>query len=316
MSKAPVLLTVTLNPAVDRNYEVDGFSADGVYRAQSVRVTAGGKGVNVARVWRTLGGQAIATGFAGGQCGDWLCRKITAEGIASEFVPISGETRMAISISDPGASHQAVINELGPQATTIEQERFLDRLADLSCKADYVAICGSAALGVPPEFYATMIDIVRRSAAKILVDASGDNLLAATSAGPHIVKPNRIEAEAIGARIENWDQAPLEALNVCRNYGLEAVLISGGADGAVIATQSEAWSARAPSVPVVSTIGCGDSMAAGLLWGLALDGSDLGSALRWAVAAGAANTLCHGAGWMANRDIEAMWGRIKTNKMA
>jgi fructose-1-phosphate kinase PfkB-like protein len=161
-----------------------------------------------------------------------------------------------------------------------------------------------------------MVKIARRGRAKVLLDTSGGNLLAGTMAGPHIVKPNRVEAEAIGAKISAWDEAPFEASRLCRRYGLEAVLISGGSDGAVVASQSGVWSARAPRTNVVSTLGCGDSATAGFLWGLARNPDDLSGALRWAVAAGAANTLCRGPGLMAISDIEAMWGRIETDKMA
>lgn len=309
------LLAVTLNPAVDRNYQIPGIGLDGVFRAQSVRVTAGGKGVNAARVWRTLGGRAAATGFAGGPAGEMLRRMIAAEGIADEFVRIADETRTSIAVSDSAAQHDFVINEIGPAATSDEQSAFADRFESLVSGFDWVAICGSAAGGVPAHLYAELIDIAHRGGARVLLDASGENLRAGAGAGPDVVKPNAFEAAALGARIDRWSDAPGAALRLSNEFSVGAVLISGGAAGAVVCADGQLWSGRGPELTAASTLGCGDSMAAGVMWALS-KGQDWGQALRLGIAAGAANALTPGAGWMSMGDIQAQWGRIQANKLA
>ncbi|HEY3329637.1 MAG TPA: 1-phosphofructokinase family hexose kinase [Capsulimonadaceae bacterium] len=316
MKSAPTLLTITLNPAVDRNYEIPGFQRGGVHVAANVSVTAGGKGINVARVWQTLGGKAIATGFVGGTTGDFIVSGATAEGIACDFVRISDNTRMALILEDGEAHHELIVNERGPSATADEQSAFLERLPTLLRGVDFVAICGSAPVGVPPEFYGLMVTAARSAGAVVLLDAAGDNLRCGTMARPNVVKPNRDEATGLGAVIDHWGSAAREALKLSERYGIESVLVSGGGDGAVIAGDREAWAAGSPAINVVSTIGCGDSMAAGMLWGLAKSDGDRASALRWAVAAGTANALTAGAGYVSFSDILSIWGKIDCTKLA
>ncbi|MDR3709974.1 MAG: 1-phosphofructokinase family hexose kinase [Capsulimonadaceae bacterium] len=312
MQSTPTLLTVTLNPAVDRNYCVDGLKGEGVHRAACVRVTAGGKGVNVARVWNALGGRAVATGLAGGTSGDFLCAAIETEGIENRFVRIKDETRWTVAAADPSSGRELVINEQGPAATEAEQAEFLAEFSGLLRASPLVAICGSAAVGVAAEFYRTLVELCAGAGARVLVDLWGENLKAAVAGRPNYVKVNIDEAASLGEPIEAWDDAPVEAMKICRASGIEYLVISGGDRGAIAATASHAWRADAPSVRAVTTLGSGDSMTAGILWGLAERPGDFANALRWGVAAGTANTLRAGAGWLSIGDISAMWGRINS----
>lgn len=313
MQTSPSLLTVTLNPALDRNYCVAGFRTDGVHRARSLRVTAGGKGVNVARVWRTLGGRAVATGLAGGTAGAFLRAAIVDEGIEDKFVEIEDETRTSIEVFDPTTGAESVVNEDGPAASTAEIAKFMQVYGGLVGTVDYVAISGSAALGIEPSIYTALVSLATSQGVRVLVDVSAANLVAAATGSPTYIKPNREEASALGAHIDRWDHAGREAMTLCQSSGAEAVMISGGAAGAVVATSSQAWSAQAPAVPVVTTLGSGDSMSAGFLWGLALKPDDYGHALHWGIAAGTANTLRQGAGWLSMAEIEEIWGKIIVN---
>jgi len=316
MASIPSLLTVTLNPAVDRNYEIEGFQAGGVYVPSKMSVTAGGKGVNVARVWKALGGTTVATGFIGGAAGRFIAERVAEQGIGSEFVEIARETRTAFILEDSASGHELIVNERGPTADESEQSLFLDKLRSLVQGFDFVAICGSAPVGVASEYYARVVEIARSGDATVLLDAAGENLICGAKAGAHIVKPNAVEATALGANIETWTDAPCEALKLSARYGIETVLLSGGSNGAVLASGGAVWSVTPPRIDVVSTVGCGDSMSSGLLWGLAQSPDDWAGALRWAVAVGTANALTFGAGEVSISDILGMWGRIESTRLA
>ena len=155
----------------------------------------------------------------------------------------------------------------------------------------------------------------RIAGVKTAVDASGDALVDAVRAHPYIVKPNREEARALGAHIESWDDAPVAAEGIRNRHGVQIVLITGGADGAVVASADGVWSANSPRINVVSTLGSGDSALAGFLWALGR-GDDCGEALRLAVACGAANALTVGAGRCSAVRIAEMSGKIDAVKLS
>lgn len=312
-----MLLTVTLNPAVDRTYRVEGFSLDRVHRPSGLCVSAGGKGISVSRVFHTLGGKSTATGFLGGCNGEVIERSLNSAGIPEAFVRISSETRFCIALIDPKTGVQTEVNEAGPIISAAELQRFKWRYEDLLSSGywSFAAICGSLPPGVPVDIYADLIYMARRAGVRCALDASGEALLAGIAAGPWMVKPNRFELEtALHGRFES-EKEILEAAESIRGMGVENVAITRGKEGAIFASESGRWRASPPAIDFVSAVGSGDSFLAAVLKRLE-EGGSYPEALRWGVAAGAANTGTIGAGYASCEYIEACVERVHVEPLS
>jgi 1-phosphofructokinase family hexose kinase len=308
-----MILTVTLNAAMDRTVSVPNFQIGLRHRASSSLSLPGGKGVNVARALKRLGQPVIATGLAGGRTGLNLIEALTLEGILNDFVRIQDESRTSTAVIDPTTAQQTEINEYGPSVTGAELGVLLDKLDYLSKGADLVVFAGSLPRDVPNDFYATAVRELRRRKVATALDTAGPPLRLGIAAEPTFVSPNIREAEEIVGH-EFEDDADLAA-------GAEA-LVSMGAQSALIHHEAGAvgrlragrraqtlW-ARLPSLDVVSTVGSGDAFLAGFL--AAWYGREPPeAALRLAVACGAANTQALGAGVLEPADAEAFARQVE-----
>lgn len=314
-----MILTVTLNAALDRTLEVPNFQLNHRHRASSSLTLPGGKGVNVARALKRLGEPVIATGLAGGRTGTTIIEELTAEGILNDFVRIGDESRTSTAVIDPTSNQQTEINENGPEVTEAELGVLLDKLRYLSKGADIVVLAGSLPREVPVDFYATAVREMRRQGVVTAVDASGRALRACLAEEPEIVSPNRREAEElVGHEFETDDDVAHGAEAMCQ-MGCGSALIhdEGGCvarirDGRV----RRGWRARIHDIPeVVSTVGSGDAFLAGFLsawYGRAAPEQ----ALRLAVACGAANTQSLGAGLLDPADVEAFGRQVQVDALA
>jgi 1-phosphofructokinase family hexose kinase len=304
-----LLLTVTPNAALDKLYILEQFAVGRVHRPTDVRVFAGGKGINVARAARTLGADALATGFLGGHTGDELRERLAREGIPEAFQRIEGETRLCLAAIDTTARTQTEINEPGPFVTEDEQRAFRERFSSLLDMADTVAFCGSLPTGVAPDFFRRLLAEANRKGVRTVVDTSGESLELALEERPTIVKPNAAEASALlGREIETVGDAAGAARDFLAR-GVSIVAVTLGRCGAVLADSSGAWYAQPPEVEFVSAVGSGDSFVAGLL--VALDGGGSpADALRYATAAGAANATMVGAGCLERHLVENLAPRV------
>lgn len=296
------LLTVTLNAAVDKTYTVPGFSLNRVHRPVEFRAVAGGKGINVARVYQELGGRVIATGFLGGHNGEFIADGLASSGITDAFVRTKGESRVCIAVIDPDAKTQTEVNENGPNICPEEVDALLHRFADLLAHVEMVAFSGSLPPGCPTDIYAKLIRMAREAGVVTALDSSGEPLRAGWEAGPDIVKCNQFELRAL---VDDPDGS-LEktaglALSLTNDKTREAV-ITLGARGAVAVSGGKAWFAPAPSVPFVSAVGSGDAFLAAYLWARRR-GDNVPSCLAWGAAAGAANAAVYGAGLCSKHDI-------------
>lgn len=308
------VVTVTPNAAVDKSYIVPDFTLDRIHRPQQTRTTAGGKGINVARVYRTLGGGAIATGFLGGSNGDFIAGRLDAEGIAADFVRTAEESRVAIAVLDPNAHTQTEVNEIGPNVTAGEVASLVDKVASLLAGASWLVLSGSIPPGVPNDIYARLIRLARDAGVKSVLDTSGEPLTQGIAERPYLAKPNRHELAALGIPLGDWSDAPSAAQGLRDRYGLTLALVTGGAEGAVLASPEGVWRAKAPAIEVVSAVGSGDSLTAGFIWALDRNPGDYAGALAWGIAAGAANALTPSAGFCSKREIEEMRGKITIEK--
>jgi 1-phosphofructokinase family hexose kinase len=308
----PGILTVTLNAAVDKTYTVPEFVLGQVHRLTEMRITAGGKGINVARVYRALGGSAIAAGFLGGAHGELILRHLRKEGIDAEFVPVAGESRACMAIVDYSSGAITELNESGPAVTKEDCDRLLGRLRELLPGRAAVILSGSIPPGTPTTIYRDIILLAQEGfGVPAVLDTSGAALTYGVQAQPFLVKPNQFELAALGIACEDWRQAP-ETLR--QRYGVRMALVTAGAQGAVLGTEKGIWQAVAPPVHCFSTVGSGDSLTAGFLWSY-LRGSPGPEALRLGVAAGAANVMTYSAGFLESQQVFHLGGRTMLTRL-
>ncbi len=297
------LLTVTLNPALDRVHVVPGFAAGAVYKAQETHTSAGGKGVNVARVTHTLGGPVAALSLLGGVAGEYALQSLHREGITQRVVPIGGETRTSVIVADPVNRRDTVLNEAGPEIRPEELNALWVCLRELLPAAQTVSYSGSLPPGIPDSFYAEAIALAREMGVKAALDTSGDALVQGAAARPFVLKPNRQELTALGD--EGGDGWAGTAVALCGRSGCEVALVTDGARGAVLACGDGVWECAPPVVDVVSAVGSGDSFLAGFLWAWD-NGQGPEEALRLGTAAGAANARHYGSGFCTRDEIETL----------
>jgi 1-phosphofructokinase family hexose kinase len=280
-----MIYTVTLNPALDRELTVPALQFDDVLRATATRVDCGGKGFNVARMLAVLGAQSVALGFAGGHTGAMLQEQLAALNIATDFIGIAGETRTNISIVTAEYDRHIKVNEPGPLISAGEQAALRARVRQQARSGDWWVLAGSLPPGVDSSFYADLIGDIQAAGARAILDTSGAALRQGYSARPFLLKPNAAEAsELTGLPIATAEQALAAAAAM---PGIELIVISLGAAGALLLQAGRGWLATPPRIQQHNPIGAGDSLVAGLVWGLssALAPEDM---LRWGVACGAA----------------------------
>lgn len=297
-----MILTVTLNSTIDRTYIVDDFRVDRIHQAQSFNIIPGGKGINVGRVFKELGGNALLTGFAGGHNGEFIREKADAESLATDFISVAGESRMCIKIVDPMNKTQTEISEIGPSITPDEIERFKLKYESLVSGMEYVVLSGSIPPGVPDSIYRGLIEIAHRYDVKCMLDANGKPLVEGIIAKPSIIKPNIHElSDLVGKQLDTVEEAVKAAKKIVAN-GVEVVIVTFGRDGAVVVTADEVWRAIPPTINYVSAVGSGDSFGAGFVYAL-INGESLVDALKLGTAAGAANAGTPSSGVCRKEDI-------------
>ncbi|MET7428299.1 MULTISPECIES: 1-phosphofructokinase family hexose kinase [Streptomyces] len=259
-----MILTVTLNTALDITYRVRSLRPHASHRVSEVVERPGGKGVNVARVLAALGHEVTVTGFAGGGTGRAVRDRLTGTpGLTDALVPVAGATRRTIAVVDELSGDTTQLNEPGPQIAPAEWGAFLDRYEELLGGASAVALCGSLPPGVPVGAYANLVRTARSAGVPVLLDTSGEPLRRGVAARPDIIKPNADElAELTGSH------DPLRATQDARRRGARAVVASLGADGLLAVTPEGRWRAAPPAPEFGNPTGAGDSAVAGLLSGL------------------------------------------------
>jgi len=280
-----MIYTVTLNPALDRELTVPALVFDDVLRATATRVDCGGKGFNVARMLAVLGAESVALGFAGGHTGAMLRDGLAALGIATDFVWVAGETRTNISIITADYDRHIKVNEPGPTISADEQAALRARVRERARSGDWWVLAGSLPPGVAPTFYADLIHDIQAAGARAILDTSGVALRHGYAARPFLLKPNAAEAsELTGLPITSAEQALAAAAAM---PGIARIVISLGAAGALLVEVGRGWLATPPAIQQHNPIGAGDSLVAGLVWGLnkALAPATM---LQWGVACGAA----------------------------
>jgi 1-phosphofructokinase family hexose kinase len=289
-----MILCITPNPAVDRTLVLSSLTLGNVHRAQKVIVAAGGKGLNVARTIRTLGGEPLCMGFAGGYSGRMLADLAQREGLHSSWTWTEVETRGCTILVSPSGD-ATVINEPGFPISTFDWKRLQQDVQKRVSTFDRVSISGSLPPNSAVEDFQELLTLLVESRKQVWVDTSGNALRSALAYPDICVKVNGREiGEAFGLNVSDIPSAK-NALTMLSSRGLATAVITLGSGGVVLATRVGRWHAQAPPVHVISTVGSGDSFLGGLLF--ALDaGKSWPEALGDAVAAATANALSPGGG--------------------
>ncbi len=308
-----MILSVTLNPCVDRAMFFDKVTLNDTNRATRSERDAGGKGVNVSRMVARLGGETVATGFLGGGTGLTVSEILAREGVSLSFTQIEGETRENVSIEDMSAAAPTTFNDPGPIISAHEAERLLITLEVLLGNAAWLTIGGSNPRGLPTRFISEIVQRAKEKGVKVCVDADGSVLKEALVAKPHFIKPNRKEAERLLDRsIKTNAEVVAASRDILRflDDGPDSfVVVSLGEGGAVLSTWTASFVGHTPQVSVQSTIGCGDSLVAGILWGL-VEGLSPSVALKWGLAAGASTAASNGCDIGTGRLAKELFERV------
>jgi 1-phosphofructokinase family hexose kinase len=289
-----MILSITLNPAVDHALFVDGLKIGDTNRVQHNEIDAGGKGINLSRVAVELGAMSVAVGFLGGGTGAFVRQVMARQGVLHDFVEVQGETRTNFSVEDGSGGPATTFNEKGPTIDEASWGALIDKVRHYAARSRWVAMGGSLPGGIPAEAYRILCDVVKEEGAKVVLDADGEPMRLGIQAHPDFIKPNAHEAERLlgdGRKIENLDQA-LQAAAMLRT-GHEISVVSAGEQGAVMACDSGLFRGFTPKVAARSTIGSGDSLIAGILAGLE-QGQEIERAFAWGLAAGAATAMTDG----------------------
>lgn len=261
------MITVTLNPAVDKTVRVGKLHIGGLNRIREALEDAGGKGINVSRAVCAFGGETLAMGFLGGRQGALIRETLEKSGIPSCFTPIGGETRTNLKVVDDDGN-VTEINEPGPEVAKKELDALYRDIEAKIRENDLLVLSGSAPKGVPETIYAELICLAHRHGAQALLDADGALFREGLLAKPDIVKPNLDELSAycseqkIAMPGADDRERAVSGARALAARGIAEILVSLGAQGAVLFAEKGSWYAPAVPVTVCSTVGAGDTMAA------------------------------------------------------
>ena len=307
--KDSIIATVTLNPSLDRTITVHGLRVDDTNRWTSMRLYAGGKGIDVSRAIHEMRGKTTAYGFVGGPAGRTVEILLDEEGVPFSFTPIQRETRTNFIITDTQNSQQTRIYAPGPHISKREFERFQRKMMRISPSPDLIVTSGSVPPGIPNNVYYTMTMKAKTFGVRTILDSDSQWLAEGIKAKPYLIKPNIREAEELLDRELPTEEAIIKAALDLVEMGVEIVVITRGKDGIIAATKGETLKAVPPPVKARSTVGAGDCTIAGLALKLANEES-LSEACRLATAMGTASVLTPGTELAHRADIEKLLPQI------
>ena len=281
-----MIYTVTFNPSIDYVMFVDDFKIDGLNRAQDTNKFAGGKGINVSRVLKTLGVDSTALGFAGGFPGDFIAQTLKDSDIHTNFVQVEEDTRINVKLK---TGQETEVNAQGPNVTEAQFQSLLNQIKETSDK-DTVIVAGSVPKSIPSDAYAQIAKITRQTGAQLVVDAEKDLVETVLEYQPLFIKPNKDELEVMFNTSVKNDEDVIKYAKQILEKGAQSVIVSLGGDGAIYVDHQQSIKAVNPTGEVINTVGSGDSTVAGMVAGLAT-GLSVQDAFKQAVASGTATAF-------------------------
>lgn len=310
-----MIVTVTLNPAIDQTLVVPRFVPGDTIRIKSSRLDPGGKGINVSRVIKELGGESIAMGFAAGGLGRYIEGTLETVGIETDFVHTHGEARTNITILEEARHEHTILSEPGPRTDPSFVTTLRQHLKARLQPGDWLVIAGSIPPPLPMSVYGDIIHEANEMGVHTVLDADGGALAAGAEAIPRIVKGNRRELERLLDRPLDDEPSTLEAAADVRETGIQTVVVTRGRHGAVaIDGNSPPLRGVAPRVRAMSPVGSGDALLAGFVLTLSRGGS-MEEALRLGIASGTAAVLTQGTELCHRREVDILLPRVKVQEI-
>lgn len=312
-----MILTVTLNAAIDRTVAVPNFRLARRHRAVESRTVAGGKGINVARALSLLGRPVIAAGFVGGPTGTRVLEQLREESVLTDFTRIAAETRINLAVIDPTSGDQTEINERGPAVSAEEVKRLFERIGYLSSGAKICVLAGSLPPGAGDDLYARLIDDLARRGVAVVLDAEGEAMLAGVRAGASMVTPNEREAEElVGQEFSDGSDLAAGLAELVRLGAREAAITRPEGCVAAVGEGAERRLLEVHTEPLepVSTVGSGDAFLAGYV-AARYDGRSAEDCLAYGVACGAESTQHFGAGTVDRNQVERLLGEVAVHDL-
>lgn len=307
--------TVTINPSIDQHILIDKLTKDDAIRAREIRRDPGGKGINVSRVVKELGGDTVAFGISGG-CAGYMLRSLMVErDIVFESIEVPEETRINVILTDRSDRTQTRISAPGPWMGLAEVDQLINVIIQVEPFPTWWVLGGSLPPGVPDDFYARLITQLKQRGANCLLDADDAALKLGVQARPYLIKPNEHEfARLVGRELPN-ESALIEAAQELIEAGVGIVAITLGRKGALVVARDQAFRATSPAVEVKSKVGAGDSFLAGCVLALSR-GESLETAIRLGIAAGTAAVMSEGTQLCRREDVERLVPQVTIEPVA
>jgi len=309
-----LIVTVTLNPAVDETLTVQQLQLGETNRIHETDIDPGGKGLNVGRVVKRLGRPVVVIALVGGETGQFIRSRLERENVETDLVEIEGATRVNISILDESTGIQTNLNHDGPMIGPADLHAVEAKLEEWLSEAVVAVLGGSLPPGAPADAYARLTDWLRKNDVRTILDTSGPALAEGVKARPYMIKPNLREAsELLGRKLEK-DEDVLQAGRELVEAGISAAVLSMGRRGAIAVSHEGAWKAIPPDVITESKIGAGDSMVAGLAIGV-YEHSSLAEGLALGTAAAAATVMTPGTELCRAENVQTLLPKVKVERL-
>ena len=307
-----MIITVTLNPAIDKTLLIKNLTLGTVNRVDSLIYDIGGKGINVSKVLKNFGIDSICTGFLGGILEDIFKKELDKREIKHNFISVKGDTRTNTKIVDIENKVYTDINEPGPQITKEELNEFIEMFRSMCHDGDIVILAGGVSPSIPKNIYGTLTSIAKGNGSRVILDAEGELLEEGIKEKPHIIKPNEHELKTL-LNIDIKDKKDiLKGAKLIRDLGIERVLVSLGEKGAMYVTEEEDLEAQGLKVPVKGTVGAGDSMVAALVYSM-VNKLNAKETLAFAQASGAASVMLEGTEACTIEQVKSLLNQAEAN---
>lgn len=288
-----MVITVTLNPALDRTITLKNLSIGNINRAITAREDIGGKGINVSKVLKNFHVNSLCTGFLGGNLENVFIQDFKKRGLNNEFIHIKNETRTNTKIVDSLNNTNTDINEPGPYISEYELKMFINKFKSICNKGDIIVLSGGVSPSLPDDIYLQLTKIAKEKEALVILDADGELLKHGIKACPDIIKPNNHELQKLLNLSDVSDEIIINAAKQLNRSGISKIMISLGEKGGLFVTKDGVYKCHGLKVPVKSTVGAGDSMVSAIVYSLLNNYSDK-ETLRFATACGAASVSLDG----------------------
>jgi 6-phosphofructokinase 2 len=308
-----MIYTVTLNPALDRTIVLNKLVEEDTNRILSETFYAGGKGIDVSRVIKELGGQSVCLGLIGGYDGLHLEGLLINAGVTTDFTKISGETRTNVIIKEEASNRQFIISAPGPEVTATEIGQFYQHVIQ-SHPMNYLVLSGSLPKGITPNLYGQLILAGREKGAFIVLDTDGAALKESVNYRPTLIKPNQFELERLVGRDLAKEEDILAACREVHETGVKFVLVSRGKEGLILSTPDQNIKVVGPAVKVDSTVGAGDSAVGGFIWAHS-QGKDIMECVRLSCAAATASVQTPGTQLCYRKDVEKILPSVQISHL-